>query len=279
MRWKSGRRSSNVEDRRGKRASMGRRTTIGGGTILIAIILGLITGQNPLALLQEMGSQQASVQTPSSANAAGDEDADFVSVVLGYTEDTWNRIFSASNARYVEPKLVLYENQVQSACGFNTSATGPFYCPGDQKIYLDLSFFRQLQRMGANGDFAVAYVIAHEVGHHIQTILGTERQVRRLQQQSSRTQANQLSVMMELQADCYAGVWAHHTQSMYNILEKGDLEEAMNAAASVGDDRLQQMSGRPVRPESFTHGTSQQRMQWFRTGLESGDTDRCDTFN
>ena len=279
MRWKSGRRSSNVEDRRGRKASIGRNTKIGGGTIILALLLSLLTGQNPLALLQQLGSSNATVQVPSTANAGQDEAAEFASVVLGYTEDTWNQIFSASNARYVEPTLVLYDDAVQSACGFNTAATGPFYCPGDQKLYLDLSFLRELQRMGASGDFAVAYVIAHEVGHHIQTILGTEREVRRMQQRASRVEANQLSVRMELQADCYAGVWAHHTQRMYNVLEQGDIQEGLNAAAAVGDDRLQRMAGQRVQPESFTHGTSQQRMEWFKTGLETGNVERCNTFN
>ncbi len=279
MRWKSGRRSTNVEDRRGRNAAIGRGTKIGGGTVLLAIILGLLLGQNPLTLLQQLGGAETSTQIPATAGAENDEAADFVAVVLGYTEDTWTTLFSAANARYIPPTLVMYNDQVQSACGFNTAATGPFYCPGDQKVYLDLSFLSELQRLGASGDFAVAYVIAHEVGHHIQHLLGTDRQVRQLQQRASQAQANQLSVMMELQADCYAGVWTHHTQRMHNILERGDIEEGLNAAAAVGDDRLQRMAGRPVQPEAFTHGTSEQRMQWFRTGLETGDTDQCNTFN
>ena len=279
MRWKSGRRSTNVEDRRGGRGVAGRGTKVGLGTILLVLVLSFFTGQNPLSLLQQFNSgPAASTQLPNTAAAGQDEAADFVSVVLGYTEDTWNTIFSSQGARYVQPKLVLYENAVQSACGYNTAATGPFYCPGDQKMYLDLSFLRELQRMGAHGDFAVAYVIAHEVGHHIQTILGTEQQVRQAQRRASRTQANQLSVAMELQADCYAGVWAHHTERMQQILEKGDIEEGLGAAAAVGDDRLQKMAGQRVQPESFTHGSSQQRMEWFRRGLETGRMDNCDTF-
>lgn len=279
MRWKSGRRSSNVEDRRGGRMSAGRGTKVGLGTILLVLVLSFFTGQNPLSLLQQIGGQTQTAQVPNTASAGqNDEAAEFVSVVLGYTEDTWGTIFSSQGARYVQPKLVLYEQAVQSACGYNTAATGPFYCPGDQKMYLDLSFLRELQRMGASGDFAVAYVIAHEVGHHIQTILGTEQQVRQAQRRASRTQSNQLSVMMELQADCYAGVWTHHTERMQQVLEKGDIEEGMAAAAAVGDDRLQKMAGQRVQPESFTHGSSQQRMEWFRRGLETGRMENCDTF-
>ena len=280
MRWKSGRRSTNVEDRRGGRMSAGRGTRVGLGTILLVLVLSFFTGQNPLSLLQQIGGQTQTAQVPSSASAGqNDEAADFVSVVLGYTEDTWSSIFASQGARYVQPTLVLYEQAVQSACGYNTAATGPFYCPGDQKMYLDLSFLRELQRMGASGDFAVAYVIAHEVGHHLQTILGTEQQVRQAQRRASKTQANQLSVRMELQADCYAGVWAHHTERMQQILEKGDIEEGLAAAAAVGDDRLQKMAGQRVQPEAFTHGTSQQRMEWFRRGLETGRMENCDTFS
>ena len=278
MRWKSGRRSSNVEDRRGGRVSTGRGTKVGLGTIVLVLVLSFFTGQNPLALLQQFDTQSPSTQVPSTASAGQDEAADFVSVVLGYTEDTWGTIFSSQGARYVQPKLVLYEDAVQSACGYNTAATGPFYCPGDQKMYLDLSFLRDLQRMGASGDFAVAYVIAHEVGHHIQTILGTEQQVRQAQRRAGQRQSNQLSVMMELQADCYAGVWAHHTERMQQVLEKGDIEEGLAAAAAVGDDRLQKMAGQRIQPEAFTHGSSQQRMEWFRRGLETGRMENCDTF-
>ncbi len=279
MRWKSGRRSSNVEDRRGRSASIGRGVKIGGGTAIIALLLSLLLGQDPTGILQQMAEGNQTAQMPAQASAGEDEAADFVSVILGDTEDTWNSIFASSGSRYITPTLVLYSDAVQSACGYNTAATGPFYCPGDQKVYLDLGFLSELQRFGAHGDFAVAYVIAHEIGHHIQIIVGTERQVRQMQQRVSRSQANQLSVAMELQADCYAGVWAHHAHKQRNILESGDVEEGLNAAAAVGDDRMQRMAGRPVQPEAFTHGSSQQRAHWFRTGLQTGDTDSCDTFS
>ncbi len=278
MRWKSGRRSSNVEDRRGSRPAMGRGVKIGGGTAIIALLLTLLLGQDPTGILDQM-SQQQTQSVPTQANAAQDEAADFVSVVLADTEDTWKGLFAAAGSRYINPKLVLFSDAVNSACGYNTAATGPFYCPGDQKIYLDLSFLRELQRFGAHGDFAVAYVIAHEVGHHIQTIVGTSQQVRQMQRQVSQTQANQLSVAMELQADCYAGVWAHHAHQQRQILEQGDVEEGLNAAASVGDDRMQRMAGRRVQPEAFTHGSSEQRARWFRKGLETGDINQCDTFS
>ena len=278
MRWKSGRRSSNVEDRRGSRAPMSRGVKIGGGTAIIALLLSLLLGQDPTGILQQMSEGQ-SASVPREASAAEDEAAQFVSVVLGDTEDVWDNIFATAGSRYVKPKLVLFSDAVQSACGYNTAATGPFYCPGDQKVYLDLSFLSELQRFGAHGDFAVAYVIAHEVGHHIQRILGTEQQVRQMQRSSSQREANQLSVAMELQADCYAGVWAHHAHRQRQILDEGDVEEGLNAAAAVGDDHMQKMAGQRVQPEVFTHGSSQQRAGWFRRGLESGDTTQCDTFS
>ncbi|MEM8484048.1 MAG: neutral zinc metallopeptidase [Bacteroidota bacterium] len=278
MRWKSGRRSSNVEDRRGGRAPMGRGVKIGGGAAIIALLLTLLLGQDPTGILQQMSEPQTQ-SVPNQANAAQDEAADFVSVVLADTEDTWKGLFAAAGSRYINPKLVLFSDAVNSACGYNTAATGPFYCPGDQKIYLDLSFLRELQRFGAHGDFAVAYVIAHEVGHHIQRIVGTEQQVRQTQRRVSKQQSNQLSVAMELQADCYAGVWAHHAHKQRQILEQGDVEEGLNAAASVGDDRMQRMAGQRIQPEAFTHGSSEQRARWFRRGLETGDTNQCDTFS
>jgi predicted metalloprotease len=208
-----------------------------------------------------------------------DAAADFVSVILADTEDTWSQIFAASNLRYQPPKLVLYSDMVHSACGMNTAATGPFYCPGDRKVYFDLSFINELQRFGAHGDFSVAYVIAHEVAHHVQNLEGTSDRIRQLQMRLNQKDANTLSVLMELQADCYAGVWAHHAHQQRNILEQGDIEEGLNAAASVGDDRMLRMAGRSVNPDAFTHGSSVQRAEWFQKGLETGSVNSCDTFS
>ena len=274
MRWEGGRRSTNIEDRRG--LGMG---TIGGGGVgmlLIVLAVSCLTGTNPLALLQmaEQAAPQQTQQVPTGA-PTNDPAAEFVSVVLGDTEETWNRIFQSSGRQYQEPVLVLFEGQVQSACGGASAASGPFYCPADQKVYLDLSFFRELdQRFGAPGDFAAAYVIAHEVGHHVQTLLGVSRTVREQPQGQSRAGANQLSVAMELQADCLAGVWGHHANRK-QLLDQGDVEEGLKAAAAIGDDRL--TKGR-VSPESFTHGTSEQRARWLRQGLSTGDINSCDTF-
>jgi len=255
--------------------------TIGGGGIgmlLIVLTVSCLTGVNPLALLQiaeQAAPQQTQQQVPTGA-PANDPAAEFVAVVLGDTEETWNRVFSQAGKRYQEPVLVLFEEGVQSACGGASSASGPFYCPVDQKVYLDLSFFRELdQRFGAPGDFAAAYVVAHEVGHHVQTLLGISDKVRQGQQQQSRAGANQLSVAMELQADCLAGVWGHHANRK-QLLDADDVDEGLRAAAAIGDDRLTR--GR-VSPESFTHGTSEQRARWLRAGLETGDINRCDTFN
>lgn len=273
MRWKSGRRSTNVEDRRGSRVPRG--VSVGGGVIVLALLAALLLGEDPNKIIAQLsGGQQAQVQAP----AANDEAADFVSVVLADTEDVWSEIFRASGQRYPAPRLVLFTDAVQSACGYNTAATGPFYCPGDQKVYLDLGFLNELRKLGAPGDFAFAYVIAHEVGHHIQTITGVSNQVRSLQRQVGRTEANQLSVLQELQADCYAGMWARQAHEARNVLEEGDVEEGLRAAASIGDDRLQKMAGRRIQPEAFTHGTSEQRVYWFKRGLQSGDYSQCDTF-
>ncbi|HEX4913574.1 MAG TPA: neutral zinc metallopeptidase, partial [Vicinamibacterales bacterium] len=253
--------------------------TIGGGGIgmlLIVLAVSCLTGTNPLTLLQmtEQVAPQQTQQVPTGA-PTNDPAAEFVSVVLGDTEETWNRIFQSAGRQYQEPVLVLFEGQVQSACGGASAASGPFYCPADQKVYLDLSFFRELdQRFGAPGDFAAAYVIAHEVGHHVQTLLGVSRSVREQQQSQSRGGANQLSVAMELQADCLAGVWGHHANRK-QLLDQGDVEEGLQAAAAIGDDRL--TKGR-VSPDSFTHGTSEQRARWLRQGLSSGDINSCDTF-
>lgn len=246
------------------------------GTLLLVLAVSCLTGTNPLALLQMVEQTQPSEsQSVPTGAPTNDPAAEFVSVVLGDTEETWQRIFSSSGRQYREPVLVLFENQVRSACGGASAASGPFYCPADQKVYLDLSFFRELdQRFGAPGDFASAYVVAHEVGHHVQHLLGINRQVNEAQQGSSRAGANALSVQLELQADCFAGVWGHHANRK-NLLEAGDVEEGLQAAAAIGDDRL---TGGRVSPESFTHGTSEQRARWLRQGLSSGDVNGCDTF-
>jgi predicted metalloprotease len=262
---------------------MPRGIKLGGGFGLLALVAVLLLGGDPTQILNmlagggSMGPQTQTHRAPS-ADAPGDEGAQFVSVVLADTEDTWSALFKSAGARYQAPTLVLYTDYVQSACGFSSAATGPFYCPSDQKVYIDLGFFRQLQQFGASGDFAQAYVISHEIAHHVQNLLGTSRQVRQVQARVSQSQANALSVLTELQADCYAGVWAHHAHKQRRILEPGDAAEGLRAAASVGDDRMQQMAGRRIQPESFTHGSSEQRMHWFRTGLTTGRVDACDTF-
>jgi predicted metalloprotease len=275
MRWQGGRRSGNVQDRRG------RGGMIAGGGIgavvltIVALILGVDPGSIPTGGIGGAPAEEVAPGSPDQFRGI-DDDADFISVVLANTEDTWNRIFSERGMTYREPQLVLFENAVQSACGFAQSAVGPFYCPADQQLYLDLGFFRELhQRFGAEGDFARAYVVAHEVGHHVQTLLGISDQVRSAQSRASQTESNAIQVRMELQADCLAGVWAKHAQQ---VLEPGDIEEAMGAAAAIGDDRLQRQAQGHVSPESFTHGTSAQRVQWFRNGFDTGDPERCDTF-
>jgi predicted metalloprotease len=253
---------------------------VGGGVMLLLIIGSLLLGQD-LTQFVRVFEPDASAPVPQERprTAGEDEAAQFVSVVLADTEDTWGTLFRNAGSRYQQPKLVLYTDGVESACGLNSAATGPFYCPRDQRVYLDLGFLSQLRRMGASGDFAVAYVIAHEIGHHVQNIVGTERRFRELQSRArSQADVNVLSVLMELQADCYAGVWAHHAQQQRNILEEGDIEEGINAAAAVGDDRLQRSAGQRVNPDAFTHGSSQQRAQWFRVGLQKGDIQACDTF-
>ena len=256
--------------------------TIGGGGIgmlLLILTVSCLTGTNPLALLQMVEQVQPAQTQPSAPAGApiNDPAAEFVAVVLADTEETWKRIFSSAGKQYQEPVLVLFEDQVRSACGAASAASGPFYCPSDQKVYLDLSFFRELdRRFGAPGDFAQAYVVAHEIGHHVQTLLGTSQQVHQAQAQGS-GRANDLSVRLELQADCFAGVWGHHANKAGgNIdLDPGDVDEGLSAAAAIGDDRL--TKGR-VSPESFTHGTSAQRAQWLRQGLSTGDVNSCDTF-
>jgi predicted metalloprotease len=278
MRWESGRRSSNIEDRRGMRAAG--PIGIGGiGTIILVLLISFLTGTNPLQLLQVTESMQPGAPASGPTGApAGDPQAEFVAVVLGDTEEAWTRVFAASGDRYEPPVLVLFEGQVQSACGFTSAAVGPFYCPADRKVYLDLSFFRELdQRFGAPGDFAQAYVVAHEVGHHVQNLLGLSTRVSQMQQRASEAQANALSVRLELQADCFAGVWGNHAHSR-QMLESGDVEEGLRAAAAIGDDRMQRQAQGYVAPESFTHGSSEQRVEWLRRGLSSGRVEDCDTF-
>jgi hypothetical protein len=290
MLWKKGRRSDNVVDARGDGGgSGGGGMRIGGkGLSLTAVVLivgfGLLTGQDPMQILGELTgqSQQAAPVDTSQRKAppANDEQAEFVSTVLGDTEDTWKQIFQQGGQTYKEPKLVLFSGQVQSACGHATAASGPFYCPADQQVYLDMAFFREMsQRFGAAGDFAQAYVIAHEVGHHVQTLLGVSDQVQQARQSGQRMEgANGLLVRQELQADCFAGVWAFNGQKRLNWLEPGDIEEALNAANAIGDDRLQQQGQGRVVPDSFTHGTSAQRVRWFKAGFAQGQIDQCDTF-
>lgn len=280
MRWRRGRRSSNVEDRRGMRVGGG--AFKGGiGTIIIAMALAYFLGIDPRIVLQlQQGLAPApATQAEYKPTAEEQELADFVSVVLADTEDTWREIFRSSGRRYEEPKLVLFSGAVKSACGHASAAMGPFYCPADRKIYIDLSFFNDLKRRhGAPGDFAQAYVIAHEVGHHVQTLLGTSGKVRKAQQGLGKADANALSVKLELQADCYAGLWGNHADRSRQVLERGDIEEALDAAAAIGDDRLQKQGQGYVVPESFTHGSSEQRVHWFRQGITQGDPGLCDTF-
>lgn len=279
MRWQGRKGSSNVEDRRGGR---GRRvgTGFGLGTILI-IVIALIFGENPLQLLQQVQSGPGQATTQGTSAPPKDELGQFVSVVLQDTEDVWNKLFREQLGRdYREPTLVLFDGMVRSACGNASSATGPFYCPADEKLYIDLSFYRELRdRFQAPGDFAMAYVVAHEVAHHVQNLLGITGEVSAQRRRISQTEYNKLSVRLELQADFLAGVWAHHAQRMKNILEEGDVEEALRAANAIGDDRLQKQSRGYVVPESFTHGTSAQRMRWFSKGLETGDLGQGDTFS
>jgi predicted metalloprotease len=278
MLWKGRRESENVEDRRG----MGRGgLAIGGGLGTVVILLiAMFFGVDPRAILDQTGEEPAvSTRAARPASPAEDELRHFVAVVLAETEDVWTGIFRQNGREYRDPTLVLFTDQVQSACGTAGSATGPFYCPGDQKVYIDLAFYRDLkQRLGAPGDFAQAYVIAHEVGHHVQRLLGISDKVRSAQSRMSRSQANDLSVRLELQADFFAGVWANQAKNK-GLLEAGDIDEALGAASAVGDDRLQRQAQGRVVPDSFTHGTSEQRVRWFRKGLDTGDFKQGDTFN
>ncbi|QEH40149.1 neutral zinc metallopeptidase [Chitinophaga sp. XS-30] len=277
MRWQGRRESGNVEDRRG--ASRGGLIAGGGiGGIVIALLIYFLGGDPSQVMnMQQAGPQQ---QLSPEQQAAENEAAGFVKVVLAETEDVWNKVFSEMGQQYREPTLVLFTGVVESACGNASSASGPFYCPADEKVYIDLSFYDELHhKLNAPGDFAMAYVIAHEVGHHIQKITGISDKVQRMRGRVSETEYNKLSVKLELQADFLAGVWAHHTQQLQNIIEPGDIEEALNAANAIGDDRLQQQAQGYVVPDAFTHGTSRQRMYWFKKGFETGDIRQGDTFS
>ncbi|MCR9277759.1 MAG: zinc metallopeptidase [Pseudomonadaceae bacterium] len=292
--WRGRRRSTNVEDARGQRASRGSRMggkgiKLGGGLSgigIVAVIVVVLMGGDPSMILNMlMGGGAGQVSMPQSGPAqvpsgtGGDDDAAaFMSVILADTETTWNRIFQAAGQSYPEPKLRLFTDAVNSSCGYNTAATGPFYCPPDQRVFLDLGFFNELTKLGAPGDFAQAYVIGHEIGHHVQNVTGVLNAVQGRKQRVSKVDANALQVLVELQADCYAGIWAHYAENERDLLEAGDIQEGLQAAASIGDDRLQKRAGRQVQPESFTHGSSAQRMEWFKRGFDTGDVGRCDTF-
>ncbi|NYE23342.1 KPN_02809 family neutral zinc metallopeptidase [Pigmentiphaga litoralis] len=284
MRLDNGRESDNVEDRRGSGGGGGfiGRGSIGIGTIVLALVAAYF-GVDPRVVLDMAGGGgPASVQAPqgpAQAPPADDAQARFVSIVLADTEDTWKDIFKTANASYVDPKLVLFRGATQTACGTGQSAMGPFYCPADSKVYLDMSFFQDMQtKLNAPGDFARAYVIAHEVGHHVQNLTGVSAKVSRERQRLSEVEGNRLSVRVELQADCYAGIWANHANRTRHILEAGDVESALNAATAIGDDMLQKKSQGQVVPDAFTHGSSAQRVRWFKRGLESGEPQACDTF-
>ena len=281
MRYKGRRQSSNIEDRRGIR--IGRKTKVGGGLgAIIIIVLFVLLGGDPQEIFNALQPQQEFAETATTYQPGTHEQelTEFVSVVLADTEDVWHMIFNNSGMQYREPKLVLFNSYAQSACGFSSAATGPFYCPGDERVYIDLQFLEQLQeKLGAEGDFAAAYIIAHEVGHHVQKLLGVLDQVHELRGVVSETEYNEQTVRLELQADFYAGVWAHHAQRMKNILEEGDIEEAMNAAQAVGDDRIQKQTQGYIVPDSFTHGTSEQRMYWFKKGFTTGSVEEGNTFD
>ena len=288
VRWKDLRRSSNVRDVRGAggfrggRMGMpiGRGGRLGGGLGMLVILGLLFVLGGPEAVMQVFsGGGSAPSSEQGRPLTAGDEESEFVAHVLGSTEDVWGGVFANSGEAYQAPELTLFAGSVQSTCGYASSASGPFYCPSDRRVYLDTSFFDQLARMGGAGDFAAAYVIGHEVGHHVQTLLGTADQVRSAQQRSRDVDVNRLQVAMELQADCFAGVWAHHANQATRVLEPGDIEEGLAAAAAIGDDTLQRGAGRSVTPDSFTHGSSAERQRWLSTGLGTGDPGACDTFN
>jgi predicted metalloprotease len=286
MKWEGDRESDNIEDRRGDSGGGGGfgfgGGTVGIGTIVIALIGSYFFGVSPgtiLHLLSGGGGATPQVQQAPHRPPANDTETRFVRTVLGYTEDTWTQLFQAKGARYSPPTLVLFSQRTPTACGTGQSATGPFYCPGDRKVYIDLSFFKLMQqRFHVTGEFTQAYVIAHEVGHHVQNLLGISDKVDRARRRLSETQANALSVRLELQADCFAGVWAYHANQMRSILEPGDVDAALKAASAIGDDALQRQAQGVVVPDSFTHGTSAQRTRWFTRGIQSGQVEQCDTF-
>ncbi|RBJ78601.1 neutral zinc metallopeptidase [Pseudomonas sp. MWU12-2534b] len=291
MLWKKGRRSDNVVDVRDDSSGGGGGMRFGGGkglsltAIVLIVGIGWATGQDPLQILGQLLGQSSQTSAPATPQArkappANDEQAEFVRAILGDTEDTWGQIFQQAGRQYQAPKLILFRGRVNSACGAATSASGPFYCPADRQVYLDMDFFREMaQRFSAAGDFAQAYVIAHEVGHHVQTLLGVSAKMQTARQQRRQMEGDGgLLVRQELQADCLAGVWAYHAQQRLNWLEPGDVEEALNAANAIGDDRLQQQGQGRVVPDSFTHGTSAQRVRWFKTGFSQGQVGQCDTF-
>ena len=290
MKWEGDRESSNVEDHRGGGGGGGGGGfRIGGkgvgiGTIAIALVASLFFGVDPGTVIGMMGggggpAPQVQQQTDPNAPQADDRETRFVRTVLGYTEDAWTPIFAAQGSTYQPPKLVLFEDRIGTACGTGNAASGPFYCPGDRKVYIDLSFFRLMQeRFKVGGEFAQAYVIAHEVGHHVQTLVGVSDQVRKAQAQASETESNALSVRLELQADCFAGVWANKTEQKEALLESGDIESALATATAIGDDAIQRQSRGTVVPDSFTHGSSAQRVRWFKRGFEKGDVQQCNTF-
>ncbi|MBA2486289.1 MAG: zinc metallopeptidase [Nitrospira sp.] len=283
MRWGGQRESQNIEDRRGMgpaRSGVG----LGLGGIVVVLAVSFLTGTNPLTLLNMLNGVQdittsSEPEKPGPRGVPSDSLGKFASVVLADTEETWRELFPKMGRAYQDPQMVLFTGAVRSVCGTASSAVGPFYCPGDQKVYLDLSFFREMaKRLGAPGEFAQAYVIAHEIGHHVQNLLGVAEKITRTQQRVSTAERNALSVRMELQADCFAGVWGYHAQHNRNLIEPGDFEAGVRAAAAIGDDRLQKLSQGHVQPESWTHGSSEQRVSWLRRGLQSGDPQACDTF-
>jgi predicted metalloprotease len=288
MKWEGNRESDNVEDRRGEDAGGGGGFGFGGrsiglGTVVVALVASYFLGVSPLTVLNLLSGGSGPVapaqQAPAHRPPADDHLAKFVATVLADTEDTWVELFRAGGANYVKPKLVLFSGKTPTACGTGMTATGPFYCPGDQKVYIDLSFYRLMQkRFGVSGEFAQAYVIAHEVGHHVQNLMGISAKVENAQRGMSKAQANALSVRLELQADCFAGVWAYHANQARSILETGDIESALNAATAIGDDALQKQAQGYVVPDSFTHGTSAQRVRWFRRGIDKGEVKACNTF-